>query len=219
MTFEPKTIVIDFEKAIHTACENVWPGSELVGCRFHLTQAWIRKIQKHHLKKDYEEKTEIGNWLGLCFGLLFFNPEDVSDVFTDDLMSIKPNNLNLTQFADYLVNEYIAEDAVFPPHIWARCSADIHLTTNACESFHGHLSKHFNSSHPNIHVFIDALLNIQRNTYIQINSLREIATASRSGKTKRQKYSKAKVEELKSGFLSNFEFLEKVSWYYRHVKK
>lgn len=150
----------------------------------------MRNIQKHHLKKHYEEKNEVGQWLSLCFGILFFNPEDVADVFVDELMSIKPDDPNLTSFADYLSDEYIFEHATFPPHIWARCSAEINFTTNACESFHGHLGKHFNTPHPNIHVFVDALLNIQRLSYIQMNKNGGRVRA-RTGKTK-QYYFKIK---------------------------
>lgn len=38
--FTPKTVTIDFEMAIHTAIKNVFPNTELRGCRFHLGQSW-----------------------------------------------------------------------------------------------------------------------------------------------------------------------------------
>jgi len=36
----PKNIVIDFEMAIHLSVEEVWPGVQIIGCRFHLAQSW-----------------------------------------------------------------------------------------------------------------------------------------------------------------------------------
>lgn len=40
-TLNPKTIVIDFETAIHTSIEEVWQGEvQIIGCRFHLAQSW-----------------------------------------------------------------------------------------------------------------------------------------------------------------------------------
>jgi len=44
--FSPKTVVPDFEQAIHFTVKKVWPSITLVGCRFHLTQGWWRNIQK-----------------------------------------------------------------------------------------------------------------------------------------------------------------------------
>lgn len=38
--FQPKHIIVDFEKAIQTAAAETLPGVTLVGCRFHLSQAW-----------------------------------------------------------------------------------------------------------------------------------------------------------------------------------
>jgi len=40
LVFIPKVVTIDFEKAIHLAVNEVWPSSQINGCRFHLTQAW-----------------------------------------------------------------------------------------------------------------------------------------------------------------------------------
>jgi hypothetical protein len=34
----PKFVTIDFDKVIHLAVNKVWPSSQIVGCRFHLTQ-------------------------------------------------------------------------------------------------------------------------------------------------------------------------------------
>lgn len=36
----PKTIVIDFEMAIHSSISEVFPNAKLIGCRFHLSQSW-----------------------------------------------------------------------------------------------------------------------------------------------------------------------------------
>jgi hypothetical protein len=124
-------VVLDFEIAIHNALKYVWPETRIVGCRFHLTQAWWRKIQQLGLTADYKNKnSEIGQWLGYCFGLLFLEPEKVSDVFVFELCPFQPPNIKLQQFADYLVDNYISEDSLFPPEIWAENSAALNRTTN-----------------------------------------------------------------------------------------
>lgn len=77
-------------------------------------------------------------------------PELVFDYFEVFLLSFKPNYHRLTQFSNYLLNSYIRNDASFPPNIWAAATADLNRTTNACESFHSHFNKSFNSNHPHI---------------------------------------------------------------------
>jgi hypothetical protein len=42
--FKPKRVVTDFEVAIHKAVGNVWPNVTVIGCKFHFTQCWFRKI-------------------------------------------------------------------------------------------------------------------------------------------------------------------------------
>lgn len=71
LSMQPNEIVVDFEKAIHNAINLVWPTSSIIGCRFHISQAWWRKVQQLGLSKDYKERTEAGKWIGYCFGLLF----------------------------------------------------------------------------------------------------------------------------------------------------
>jgi len=48
--FNPKTVVADFEQVIHFAVKKNWPSIILVGCWFHLTQAWWKNIQRCGLK-------------------------------------------------------------------------------------------------------------------------------------------------------------------------
>lgn len=83
LKFSPKTIVADIEIAIHSVIKFVWPHTELIGCRFHISQAWWRNIQHLRLAVEYNNKTDIGKWLGYCFGLVYLEPEDVGEGFCD----------------------------------------------------------------------------------------------------------------------------------------
>jgi hypothetical protein len=42
--FDPKNVTVDFEISIHNAILSIWSSINIIGCRFHLTQAWYRKI-------------------------------------------------------------------------------------------------------------------------------------------------------------------------------
>lgn len=97
--FNPKTIVADFEQAIHFAVKKVWPSIILVGCRFHFTQAWWRNIQRCGLQTEYKNTdSEIRKWLYLIFGLLLFPHYGVEDIFINELMTIQPTNSKVTKF-------------------------------------------------------------------------------------------------------------------------
>jgi hypothetical protein len=91
--FNPKTVVADFEQAIHFAAKRVWSSILLVGCRFNLSQAWWRNIQSCGLQTEYKSpNSEIGKWLHLIFFffLSLFPHEEVEDVFVEEIMTIQP---------------------------------------------------------------------------------------------------------------------------------
>lgn len=216
LSFRPSEIVVDFEKAIHTAAKNIWPQIKIIGCRFHLSQAWWRHIQKFGLSKDYKEGTEVGKWLGYCFGLMFLNPEEVADAFVFSLLSIRPTNDKLTLFADYLTDSYVSEDAIFPPELWAVQSASSAHTTNACESFHSHLKKNFNSAHPSIFIFCDFLQTFQTEIYVKLQSVdKQYVPSSRT--KKRQEYLQKKINDFRSKKISVLEYIKLTSHYYSSV--
>jgi hypothetical protein len=72
----------------------------------------------------------------------------------------------IKEFSDYLVDNYISNEGLFLPHIWASDKISTQKTTKACESFHTKFNKLFSSPRPNIFVFIDVLTQLQINTYI-----------------------------------------------------
>jgi hypothetical protein len=215
---KPSSVVLDVEIAIHNALKYVWPETRIVGCRFHLTQAWWRKIQQLGLTADYKNKnSEIGQWLGYCFGLLFLEPEKVSDVFVFELCPFQPPNIKLQQFADYLVDNYISEDSLFPPEIWAENSAALNRTTNACESFHSHLNGSFYQCHPSLYIFVDTLLTMQLKTYIKINSINVHYKFKNSNSLNRQIYLEKQILSYQNSDITTLQFVKLASHYYAHI--
>lgn len=209
---QPATIVADFEQSIHKAVKQVWPTSSIIGCRFHITQAWWRKIQSLGLSSEYKDiNSEIGKWLHWVFGLTFICPHEVGDAFVEDLMSTIPANLAVTSFADYLTSNFIESDATFPPEIWASDTVTSERTTNACEAFHRAFGLNFNSAHPHIFTFVDAIINTQTSTYIKFNDKN---TAPNPAYDKRRRYIEQLICEFKRGNISRLHFLKSVSYYY-----
>ncbi|KAF0686992.1 Uncharacterized protein FWK35_00038294, partial [Aphis craccivora] len=165
LCLNPEIMYADFEKSIHMGAKNVWPNIITKGCRFHLGQAWWRKVQNLGLSTHYcDDVSEIGQFLKNIFGLPMLNEHDIEMNFTEDFMSIKPNDEKLNQFMDYLVENYIDTQSDFPPHTWAEMSSSSERTTNACESFHSKFNSCFYTPHPDIYSFLEILKKIQIDT-------------------------------------------------------
>lgn len=209
----PLEVFIDFESAIHTAVEEVFPGSRIRGCRFHLGQSWWRKIQELGLTRVYraQPNTPESYFLKNFFGLPFLKPEDVLDCFTDDFMPIFPaEDEKILQFTDYIFETYISpDDAKFPPAIWADYSANCKRTTNSCESFHAKLNGSFYKSHPNIYHLTEVLLDIQTDTYIKCRSK---ACRSQKKMCEKEEFIRKEMTKLERAEITRFQYVKHLSF-------
>lgn len=206
--FNPHSIYADFELAIHLAIRQVIPNSQICGCRFHLGQSWYKKIQELGLSTEYNKTgSEIGNILKLFFGLPFLDSSEVDDCFTDDLMSISPQNDKLQKFFDYFLETYLKPTSPFPPKIWAKFSPTITRTTNSCESFHSKFNAMFYCSRPNLFQWLEALKNVQCEIYIKLRS--SIKPAKKT--LDKERYLRENMLLYKNGSLSRLDFIETMS--------
>lgn len=208
----PSTIITDFEIGLQIATCKSWPNAKLLGCRFHLTQAWYRKIQKLGLAKEYNnELSEIGSWLRHLFGLQYLDPNDVEDCFVMDLAPDQPADQRVTEFADYLVEHYL--DGEFPPNMWAEEGTSQEHTTNACESFHSKFGEQFYHAHPSIIHFTEVLKMFQTQSYIKINSINDGARKPSSSSSRRQNIIKSKLKIYKKNEISRYDFVKFCSYF------
>lgn len=207
-------VVIDFEKAIHKAVEETWPNVRIIGCRFHLGQAWYRKIQKYGLIKEYQDKASpVGHWLRLTFALTYLDPGEIGDCFAMELFESMPKDNRVEKFADYLVDNYISHDSLFPPEIWAENSECITRTTNACESFHRNFNDSMYSTHPNLFVFLEKIKEFQIDTYIKIQSVHLTPKIYNRQVKNKQKFIKHMIERYNHNQISRMHFLKCVSFH------
>jgi len=207
----PNRVFSDFEQAIHTTIQDVWPTTNLKASRFHQGQAWFRKMQSLGLAKPNMKPGEMSEYLKLFFGLPFLRPDEVDDCFVTDIMALlPPNNSKLTAFTDYILEVYVREDSRYPPSLWAECSSSITRTTNACESFHSKLNSMFYHSHPNIFIFIDALNEIQTNGYLKMNCTK----TSRVNKISIEKehFLAQQIQYYEEGEINRLEYLKSISF-------
>lgn len=212
LQFSPRYIYMDFEKAIHTAAKSTWPIAEIRGCRFHLSQSWYRKIQNLGLTREYNNfQSEKGKFLKYFFGLPFLEPPDVERCFTDYIMVVQPpNDERIADFTDYVFDNYISpEEAVFPSDIWAEFSASLNRTTNCCESFHSKLNRQLHTPHPNIYSFVEALKDVQSETYVQ---LRSRAPRKLKKTVEKENFLREKMAELQNKKIDIFDYVKAVSF-------
>lgn len=215
LQLKPSEVVIDFELSIHKAVVDVWENVKIRGCRFHLLQAWYRKIQSLGLSADYNTENQIGIYLKHFFGLPFLKPDEVGDCFAFDLF--ENNNVDsqkVTDFTDYLIDNYIGEDSKFPPYVWASASDSMARTTNACESFHSQFNSNFYSCHPNLYQFVDILLNFQAESYIKIISADKYIKKLRPCIKKRKLYLAEKLRQLNNEEITRSAFVKCIAFRY-----
>lgn len=206
LEFSPVEMYSDFEKSILNSASKIWPEIKLSTCRFHLGQCWYRKIQNLGLTNVYKTDTLDGKWLQYCFGLPFLYPLEVSDCFLD-LMSEIPGEKKIQLFADYLVDNFISEDSVFPPQLWAKGCNNQTQTTNACESFHKHFNSYFFNSHPSINKFVEVLKEFQTDTYLKINIARTTIKKTKNNAVVKKHW---EIQNLRNASTSPIQFIKTV---------
>ena len=199
-----KTLTVDFECAMMSAIRKCLPTTTIRGCRFHLAQAWLRKIKALGFQKIFVDRDgPIASWLKMLFGFPALDSNIIGNFFCNTFAKCASPELN--NFVNYLNCEYMTPTSRFPPTLWADIATlDIQTTTNGCEAFHRHFGDTFESPRPNIYVFLSKLNNIQ--------SLFEIK--SRSSICRREqkiKFIKYMYKKLKNGSISEIPFLKIVS--------
>lgn len=212
LLFFPARIVVDFELAIHGAIRSTWVHVIIKGCLFHLTQAWWRKIQELGLAGAYRDPNSIpGSWLRWIFGLPFLNPAEVAAAFYQDFWPYAPAEVHPICY--YMRSAYINHDATFTPAIWAAGSVWSTETTNACESFHAKYSENFNSSHPNLYVFLETFKELQEESIVLMRSTHQPRRQNVVAITRKVQLD-LHHQQFRSGEISRYEYIKRLSKYY-----
>ncbi|XP_025208149.1 uncharacterized protein LOC112603676 [Melanaphis sacchari] len=195
LIFKIKILHIDFEIGAIEAVKEVFPAVQIKTCRFHLGQAWWRKINgESKLRTAYNDKNnDLQIWLKSFFGLSFIAPNDVEDAFVE-LISVCPNISVGQLFSDYVLETYIEPGCKFPPILWAETPSSNPRTTNGAESFHSTYNAQFNSAHPPIFVVIATLMETQAETVTKLLTISKGIIKPKSNEESR------KIENLKNEY-------------------
>ncbi|CAF1230546.1 unnamed protein product [Didymodactylos carnosus] len=174
-TWNPQRIMMDFEKAAMNVFGGSFPGVELSGCFFHLSQNILRFLQTHGFKQDFETDITFADNIHKILALAFIEPSAVIAGF-ESLCSNLGDDYQ--QILDYIEDNYIGRirggtrrEATFPIQFWnmvARVKNDMHRTNNNVEAWHRKINCAFQSSHPTLWAFLDKLIKEENNLHSDI---------------------------------------------------
>ncbi|CAO4380285.1 unnamed protein product [Caenorhabditis nigoni] len=142
-SWNPLLVICDYEAAIKTAVENKLSNAEILGCLFHLCQAWRRHAEKLKLYNEFRVGS-IQQFWRLLRVLPFIEPTKIPHYFSVILATVQtPQQQSYFDFVAYLHKYYVrgtpTKPPRFPPQQWS-CSTrivnSIHRTSNICETWH-----------------------------------------------------------------------------------
>lgn len=152
--WSPKIIKVDFEAAVISAINKVFPGSVITGCNFHFNQCLWRQIQNIGLAVEYKEDEQVRIICRMCAALAYLPIDKVEEGWLMIMDSV-PQNEKLTLFLDYFVKQWMENQNV-PIEMW-NIHQHRHRTNNAVESWNSKLNSIIGKQHPNVFLLVQKL--------------------------------------------------------------
>lgn len=159
--YQPQSVLMDYELAIHNAVSSVWPSSTRRGCFFHFKKALFRNLVQSNLGEEYSvPDSDIRKSFALM-GALAFVPEN--DVLTcwRHLEPLLPPDM--ADFTSYFQRTWIGSsstDPMFDTAMWNQHDASLMLlprSSNIAEGWHHGFNSMLSCSNPTIWKFLDCL--------------------------------------------------------------
>lgn len=118
LTFSPKKVTLDFEKAVISSVSSVFPNAKIQGCLFHYSQCIWRKVQQLGLTQAYKNDAGVRKWIRRAAALPLLPEENVHDAFIN-IMESAPDVIAAEPFHDYMVETWLDDsEAQFPPYVF-----------------------------------------------------------------------------------------------------
>ena len=166
----PSDMLFDFEQAAFNAARHVFPGIDVKGCFFHLSQNLWKKIQQNGLALLYGNDDEFAMLMRSIAALAFVPEIDVPQAFYNLEAEIRNNynNNSIDVVLDYFEDNYIGRlqrgrprgIPTFPISIWNmfdRTDEELPRTNNHIEGWHNRFNQNVGSAHPTLWKFIESL--------------------------------------------------------------
>ncbi|CAG0896418.1 unnamed protein product [Darwinula stevensoni] len=109
LSFSPKLFLLDFERAVITTLQLIFPSAMVKGCYFHFTQAIYRKVQELGISGPFMKSKEVKLWIRRVMALPFIPLESIDDVYLW-IIAEAPSLSGVQEFLDYLVETWIDDE-------------------------------------------------------------------------------------------------------------
>ena len=163
LIFDPETFTIDFEIAMISPINVVFPRANVLGCLFHFSQCLTRKIQQIGLIRQYKENdgdNEIQKTVRRVACLPFIRLVDLDETF-EDIVSAVPENSLLDQFMAYFFDNFFKTNSRFKRETWNHFLNNRPRTNNHVEGWHHSFNQRIGRNHANLWFFLEKVVQQQ----------------------------------------------------------
>jgi hypothetical protein len=188
VTADPSVVIVDFEKAVHSAIHAVLGAHVTIqGCFYHLTQSTWRKIQGLGLTDLYRTNEEFRLFCGQLDGLALLPLAQVPAGMKNLKQNAPPEAIELVEYFDStyvsgaLRRRPLADGVAgvhfrrtppqFPPEVWNVNNATLsndHRTNNVCEGWNNGFAHLVAIKHPSIWKLIEHLQSENKRVHVVI---------------------------------------------------
>ena len=138
--FQPQSILMDYELAIHNTAAEIWPSSTRRGCQFHYKKALLKKVKQSDLWTEYlVPDSPIREHFAMIGALAFVPLSDLNTTWRH-LKPLLPNDM--MEFANYYEATWIGTsttEPLFSHEMWNQHDSTQLLlprSTNIAEGWH-----------------------------------------------------------------------------------
>ena len=142
-------VIVDFELNIHKAIDEMMPAVRILGCFFHLSKAFQKKVTKNNMKTLYDEDIEFQRFIKKSVALSHLPLEDLETGLDWLKENVHFENSKIESFKNdflkYIETYWI--NGCFPPYTWSTWGRKDDWTNNNQEGFNSKMNKELKQKH------------------------------------------------------------------------
>ena len=149
INFNINEIISDFEINIQKAADHLITGIRILGCFFHLSKCFWKRLQMKGMVTEYDDNVEFRDFVKSAIALAHLPLTDLEEG-VEYLKSVQFDDDKCKEFQNYLCT-YIEEywiNGPFPPQVWNCFKRTEDLTNNNQEGFNSKINKEVKQIHP-----------------------------------------------------------------------